>query len=104
MGSKELPKPIGSFIIDNASGVQLSDGVYYHYTEVIKLLRLYESPQIKENKTEKILRDLKNKYKSWLKEEKVIKLAKTPNYIKEVTLQSKIDLIEEIEKKLCTKR
>lgn len=100
---EELPKPIGSFIIDNASGLQLADGGYYHYTEVVKLLRLYENPREKENKTEKILRDLKNKYKAWLSEEKTTKLAKTPNYIKEVTLQSKIDLIEEIERKLCQK-
>lgn len=58
------------------------------------------NPRQKENKTEKILIDLKNKYKSWLNEEKVTKLVKTPNYIREVTLQSKIDLIEEIQKKL----
>lgn len=37
-----IPKPIGDFIIENATGVQGVDGVYYHYTEVIKLLRLYE--------------------------------------------------------------
>lgn len=52
-------------------------------------------------KTEKILKDLKNKYKSWLSEEKLTKLAKTPNYIKQVTLEAKIDILNEIERKLC---
>lgn len=51
--------------------------------------------------TEKILKDLKNKYKSWLSKEKVTKLAKTPNYIKQVTLEAKIEILNEIEKKLC---
>ena len=36
----EIPEPIGTFIIDNADGVMGADGMYYHYTEVIKLLKL----------------------------------------------------------------
>lgn len=40
---EKIPKPIGQFIIDNAKGVLLEDGMYYHYTEVIKLLKLYEN-------------------------------------------------------------
>lgn len=40
-------KPIGDFIIENATGVQGQDGVYYHYSEVCKLLRLKEK-EIKE--------------------------------------------------------
>jgi hypothetical protein len=36
----EIPEPIGTFIIDNANGVMGADGMYYHYTEVIKLLKL----------------------------------------------------------------
>jgi len=40
----EIPiePPIGNFIIENATGVIGNDGVYYHYSEVCKLLRLYE--------------------------------------------------------------
>jgi hypothetical protein len=37
---EEMPEPIGNFIIDNAKGVMGADGMYYHYTEVIKLLKL----------------------------------------------------------------
>jgi hypothetical protein len=37
---KEIEKPVGDFIMDNATGVQGSDGVYYHYSEVCKLLKL----------------------------------------------------------------
>lgn len=36
----EIPKPLGHFIMDNAKGIMLEDGMYYHYTEVINLLRL----------------------------------------------------------------
>lgn len=39
---EEIKKPIGDFIIENATGVQGQDGVYYHYSEVCKLLRLQE--------------------------------------------------------------
>lgn len=39
--TKQIPKPIGDFIINNAKGTQLEDGIYYHYTEVIKLLKKY---------------------------------------------------------------
>jgi hypothetical protein len=37
---KEIERPIGDFIMDNAKGVQGQDGVYYHYSEVCKLLKL----------------------------------------------------------------
>ena len=37
---EEIPEPIGNFIIDNAKGVMGADGMYYHYTEVIKLIKL----------------------------------------------------------------
>lgn len=39
---EELKKPIGSFIIKNSKGTQTENGVYYHYTEVCILLKLYE--------------------------------------------------------------
>lgn len=38
----EIKRPIGDFIMENANGVQGQDGVYYHYSEVCKLLKLYE--------------------------------------------------------------
>ena len=41
-GMEEVKKPIGDFIMENATGVQGQDGVYYHYSEVCKLLRLQE--------------------------------------------------------------
>lgn len=41
-GMEEIKRPIGDFIMENATGVQGQDGVYYHYSEVCKLLRLQE--------------------------------------------------------------
>lgn len=40
-GLVEIPEPVGKFIIDNANGTMGNDGMYYHYAEVIKLLKLY---------------------------------------------------------------
>lgn len=37
---EEVKLPIGKFIIDNAISTQGTDGAYYHYSEVCKLLRL----------------------------------------------------------------
>ena len=37
----EINKPIGQFILDNAEGVQLPDGAYYHYSKVCELLKKY---------------------------------------------------------------
>jgi hypothetical protein len=34
---KEIEKPVGDFIMDNATGVQGGDGVYYHYSEFVNL-------------------------------------------------------------------
>jgi hypothetical protein len=39
---QETKKPIGDFIINNSKGTQTENGVYYHYTEVCRLLKLYE--------------------------------------------------------------
>jgi hypothetical protein len=38
----EIPAPIGDFIIENATGTMGNDGVYYHYSDVCKLLKLYK--------------------------------------------------------------
>jgi hypothetical protein len=37
---EEIKLPIGDFIIKNATPTQGADGVYYHYSEVCKLLKL----------------------------------------------------------------
>lgn len=38
----ELGTPIGKFIIDNAKGTQTKNGVYYHYSDVVSLLKDYK--------------------------------------------------------------
>ena len=43
---EELPKPIGDFIIENAKGVMGNDGMYYHYSEVCKMLKKYNEEQM----------------------------------------------------------
>lgn len=40
---KEIPKPIGKFISENKKGVQLNDGTYYHYADVVDLIKTRES-------------------------------------------------------------
>ncbi len=42
----ELPKPVGDFIIANATGTMGNDGMYYHYAEVCKLLKLYKNQKL----------------------------------------------------------
>jgi hypothetical protein len=37
---EEIVKPIGDFIIANATAIEGQDGAYYHYSEVCKLLKL----------------------------------------------------------------
>jgi len=54
-----------------------------------------------EKEFKKQLRDLKNKYKSWLQQETQSKFGKrSPNFKRETELLAKIELLEEIEKKL----
>lgn len=36
---KEIPAPIGDYIIKNADGVILQGGAYYHYSDVCRLLK-----------------------------------------------------------------
>jgi len=38
----EIEEPIGNFIIDNSKGTQTENGVYYHYSDVCKLLKDYK--------------------------------------------------------------
>lgn len=42
MKEEDIPKPIGEFIIENASGRRTNTGTYYHYKDVCKLLKLYK--------------------------------------------------------------
>ena len=56
--------------------------------------------EIAEKETKKQLKDLKNKYKSWLKDLENIKLTKTINQEEVIKLKAKIELLNEIEKKL----
>ena len=45
----DIEPPIGDFIINNITGVMCNDGVYYHFGEVCKLLRLYKE-ELEKNK------------------------------------------------------
>jgi predicted S18 family serine protease len=53
---EEVKPPIGKFIIDNAVSIQGTDGAYYHYSEVCKLLRLQQQ-QDKKMYSEEEVRD-----------------------------------------------
>ena len=44
---EEIQMPIGNFIMNNAKGVMCDDGVYYHYAQVCRLLRLYHEEKTK---------------------------------------------------------
>jgi len=44
---KPLPKPIGSFVMENAEGVMGNDGMYYHYSDVCTLLKKYHEQELK---------------------------------------------------------
>lgn len=37
----KMPRPIGEFIIDNCDGKQMDNGMWYHYSSVCTLLKLY---------------------------------------------------------------
>lgn len=53
-----------------------------------------------ENKTKKVLKDTLNKYKSYLQQETRPKLHRTPNFEKEVSYRSYIEILEEVINKL----
>ncbi len=42
---KELKEPIGKFILNNGICAKTDLGAYYHYTEVIRLIRLYNAQE-----------------------------------------------------------
>ena len=45
----DIEPPIGYFIINNITGVMGNDGMYYHYSDVCKLLLLYKE-ELNKNK------------------------------------------------------
>jgi hypothetical protein len=55
---EEVKPPIGKFIIDNAVSIQGTDGAYYHYSEVCKLLRLQQEQDKKMYSEEEMLKML----------------------------------------------
>jgi len=61
MNLREIEPPLGKFVIENASGIQLADGTYYYYTEVLKVLSLYKK---------KIQDQMNNKYALVIKDGK----------------------------------
>lgn len=75
MKELELRPPLGKFIIDNAEGVQAEDGVYYHYSEVLKLLRFYCTDKVKLTK-EDIVKYLAGRYLDWYGEDNDISILK----------------------------
>lgn len=44
---EELPKPVGDFILKHAVGVEGNDGMYYHYSDVCRLLCQYHEAEVK---------------------------------------------------------
>jgi hypothetical protein len=53
-----------------------------------------------EKEIKKELKDLKNKYNSWLKEIENVKLTKTINQEEVIKLRAKLEVLQELEKKL----
>jgi hypothetical protein len=60
---EEIKQPIGKFIIENAISTQGSDGAYYHYSEVCRLLNLQQGQMYSEEEMIKFANFAKN-YKS----------------------------------------
>jgi hypothetical protein len=59
------------------------------------------TPRKKENKTEKTLRDLRNKYQSWYQQATQSKMGRgNPDFKYETELLAKIEVLEELKNKL----
>jgi hypothetical protein len=41
-GTVPIERPIGEFILNNGAGVMGVNGMYYHYAEVCRLLKMYK--------------------------------------------------------------
>ena len=71
--------------------IPYSNGLYYGF------LQGFNSA---EKQTTKIIKDLKNKYGSWLSTEQGNKLGKIQNQEEVLKLKAKLELLNEVEKKL----
>lgn len=70
----------------------------------IELIHRYwlstRNPRKEKTKTEKILLDELNKYRSWYADQTVKKLGRTPDFKVETELLAKIELLKDLQKKL----
>lgn len=89
---EKLAEFVTDFCWNNLPGDQLWSNEYYRCA-----LGGYE---IAEKEIKKQLKDLKNKYSSWLTTEQGVKLGKTINQEEILKLRTKLELIKEIENKL----
>ena len=71
--------------------IPYSNGLYYGFLEGFNSA---------EKEIKKQIKDLKNKYGSWLSTEQGVKLGKTQNQEEILKLKAKLELLTEIEKKL----
>jgi hypothetical protein len=71
-----------------------------HLRQIKQFWQSTRTPRRKEDKTEKILRDLRNKYQSWYQQATQSKIGRTPNFKYETELLTKIAAIKEIQNKL----
>ena len=50
----ELPEPVGNLILDSGiKGINLSDGTYYHYSDVISFMKEYADKELATVKAER---------------------------------------------------
>lgn len=82
IGTEEIEKPIGDFIIKNAKGDLHTDGMYYHYRDVCKLLKL-QKKETAESIEEEIINILSEKAQLEVSGRKTI----TPSMFKDIAKQ-----------------
>lgn len=86
MKLKQIKKPIGDFILKNARGNKTENGVYYHFVDVCRLLKIHKKTYTKKQK------DLLNYAKSELSKIDSMKASKkqTKESIANINLLKKI--------------
>ena len=73
-----------------------------HLLQIKEYWQSTRIPRKKENKTEKLLKDERNKYQSWLQQLTQCKMGRSnPDFKTETELRAKIELLKELQKKLC---
>ena len=89
---EEIPKPvIPDFIIKNGNGVMGNDGMYYHFIEVINLIKLYEKKirkELKMNELYEIRTSLENQIESFFGDEQ--------NYFGDEGYQDLLERLDEV--------